>query len=74
MKRLLTIFAIFGALGLAVLPAQAQDKPAADQCGRRRARNGTGAGTGSPAAAPAPAAPVMTAAPGGGEKTRTQQG
>ncbi|MBI1965978.1 MAG: ammonium transporter [Betaproteobacteria bacterium] len=47
MKRLLAILALFGALSLAVTPAQAQDKPAADK----------------PAAAAPAAAPSATAAP-----------
>src|SRR5262245_25626734 len=70
MKRLLTIFAILGALGLAVLPAQAQDKPAAD----KPAATEPAAAPASPAAAPAPAAPVATAAPAEAKKPEPNKG
>ncbi len=70
MKRLLTIFAIFGALGLAALPAQAQDKSAAD----KPAATAPAPSPAAPAAAPAPAAPVMTAAPAEAKKPEPNKG
>jgi Amt family ammonium transporter len=70
MKRLLTIFAIFGALGLAALPAQAQDKPAAD----KPAAAAPAPSPAAPAAATAPAAPVVTAAPAEAKKPEPNKG
>jgi ammonium transporter, Amt family len=72
MKRLLTIFAIFGALGLAVPPAQAQDKPAADK--PAAAAPAPAPAPTAPAAAPAPAAPAITAAPAEAKKPEPNKG
>ena len=60
MKRLLAILALFGALSLAVTPAQAQDKPAADKP--------AAAAPAAPAAAPsATAAPAPAPTPNKGD-------
>jgi len=54
MKRILTVLALFGALTLAGMPAQAQDKPA-DKPAAAAPAAAPAAATAAPAAAPAPA-------------------
>jgi Amt family ammonium transporter len=54
MKKLFTIFALFGALSLAGLPAQAQDKPAEQPAATAPAAAMAAAPATAPAAVPAP--------------------
>src|SRR5687768_14003788 len=54
MRHLLTVLALFGALSLAGLPAQAQDKPAADQPPATAPAAAPAAAAAAPSATPAP--------------------